>query len=38
MQTLSEMTASQWGRTAAAALGLFALFQCCIFAGQFAGA
>ena len=38
MQTLSEMTASQWGRTAAAALGLFALFQSCIFAGQFAGA
>lgn len=38
MQTLSEMTASQWSKAAAVALALFALFQGCVTIGQLSGA
>ncbi len=38
MQTLSEMTASQWSKAAAVALMLFALFQGCVAIGQLSGA
>jgi len=38
MQTLSEMTASQWSKAAAVALLLFALFQSFIMMGQTVGA